>query len=130
MRLAALALAAVVACTAPGVFARGASSSHSSTHSASSSHSHSTSHSASKSSAHSKAVPGVPRDSHGKIARSPQALQKFKKSYPCPATGKTYGSCPGYVVDHVTPLKRGGADAPSNMQWQTKAAAKEKDKWE
>jgi hypothetical protein len=28
------------------------------------------------------------------------------------------------------PLKRGGADAPGNMQWQTKAAAKAKDKIE
>jgi len=36
----------------------------------------------------------------------------------------------GYVVDHITPLKRGGADSPSNMQWQTKADAKAKDKVE
>ena len=79
---------------------------------------------------HGKAALGVPRNSHGKIARSPQALQQFKKSHPCPGTGKTYGSCPGYVVDHVTPLKRGGADAPGNMQWQTKEAAREKDRWE
>jgi hypothetical protein len=28
------------------------------------------------------------------------------------------------------PLKRGGADAPSNMQWQTVEESKEKDKWE
>jgi hypothetical protein len=34
------------------------------------------------------------------------------------------------VVDHVKPLKRGGADAPSNMQWQTKADAKAKDRVE
>jgi hypothetical protein len=33
-------------------------------------------------------------------------------------------------VDHVRPLKRGGADAPNNMQWQTTQAAKEKDKTE
>ena len=78
----------------------------------------------------SRAVPGVTRDSHGKIARSPQALQHFKKSNPCPATGKTYGSCPGYTVDHVVPLKRGGSDSSSNMQWQTNAEAKQKDKWE
>lgn len=38
------------------------------------------------------------------------------------------GACPGYVIDHVTPLKRGGADSPSNMQWQTREAAKIKDK--
>lgn len=37
---------------------------------------------------------------------------------------------PGYVIDHLIPLKRGGADAPNNMQWQTKEAAKVKDKWE
>jgi len=48
----------------------------------------------------------------------------------CPATGKTYGACPGYVVDHVIALKRGGADSASNMQWQTTRAAREKDKWE
>jgi hypothetical protein len=34
------------------------------------------------------------------------------------------------VIDHVMPLKRGGADAPSNMQWQTIQAAKAKDKIE
>jgi len=50
------------------------------------------------------------------------------KSHPCPATGKTTGACKGYVIDHVVPLKRGGADAPANMQWQTTAAAKAKDK--
>ena len=52
------------------------------------------------------------------------------KSHPCPATGKTTGACKGYVIDHVVPLKRGGTDAPANMQWQTTAAAKAKDKIE
>jgi hypothetical protein len=33
-------------------------------------------------------------------------------------------------VDHINPLKRGGADAPGNMQWQTRAEAKAKDKIE
>ena len=32
------------------------------------------------------------------------------------------------MIDHVRALKHGGADAPSNMQWQTTAAAKAKDK--
>jgi hypothetical protein len=73
---------------------------------------------------------GVQRDSHGKIARSPKAKSDFKKSHPCPSTGKSSGACPGYVIDHVKPLKRGGADKPNNMQWQTKEAAKQKDKWE
>jgi len=73
---------------------------------------------------------GVARDSHGRIKRSPQARRDFQKSHPCPSTGRTSGACPGYVVDHIRPLKRGGADAPSNMQWQTVQAAKEKDKTE
>jgi len=34
------------------------------------------------------------------------------------------------VVDHVKPLKRGGVDRPWNMQWQTVAEAKAKDRVE
>ena len=76
------------------------------------------------------AVAGVKRDTSGAIARSPQAKADFKKSDPCPSTRKASEACPGYVVDHVQPLKRGGADSPANMQWQTTAAAKAKDKVE
>ena len=78
---------------------------------------------------HSKAI-GVPRDSRGHIARSAHAKNEFKKSHPCPSTGKRSGACPGYVVDHVAPLKRGGADSPGNMQWQAKKAARIKDRTE
>ena len=73
---------------------------------------------------------GVKRDEHGRIARDPHAKEAFRRSHPCPATGKTYGQCPGYVVDHLKALKRGGADDPSNMQWQTRPEAKAKDSWE
>ena len=70
------------------------------------------------------------RDSHGRIKRSESAKSTFQRLNPCPATGKNNGRCPGYVIDHIVPLKRGGQDAPSNMQWQTKAEAKAKDKVE
>jgi hypothetical protein len=53
-----------------------------------------------------------------------------ERENPCPATGATAGPCPGYVADHVVPLKRGGADDPSNMQWQTTADGKAKDRAE
>ncbi len=73
---------------------------------------------------------GTERDTHGKIKRSAFAKHEFMASHPCPVTGRTTGKCPGYVIDHVNPLACGGPDAPSNMQWQTKEAAKAKDKWE
>ncbi|WP_394416142.1 HNH endonuclease [Roseateles sp. BYS78W] len=60
--------------------------------------------------------------------RSSSAVAQFKRQHPCPANGATKGSCPGYVVDHVVPLCAGGADAMSNMQWQTIADAKAKDR--
>jgi len=68
--------------------------------------------------------------SHERIKRSAAAKNQFKRQHPCPSTGKSKGACPGYVIDHVVPLKRGGKDAPDNMQWQTKEAAKLKDRTE
>lgn len=62
--------------------------------------------------------------------RSQKAKNIFKYSHPCPSTGRTKGSCPNYIIDHIRPLACGGADSPENMQWQTKAEAKAKDKWE
>ncbi len=88
--------------------------------------SHSTAHRASN---HARAA-GVVRDNHGHITRSTRAKDEFKRGHPCPATGKSSGPCHGYVIDHVVPLKRGGPDAPGNMQWQTVEAAKAKDKVE
>lgn len=64
------------------------------------------------------------RDSHGRIQRSDWAKRIFMRM-----TGYPHGR-PGYVVDHIVPLKRGGDDMPCNMQWQTIAEAKAKDKWE
>jgi len=79
---------------------------------------------------HSTSVAGVKRDSHGHMERSSSARSSFQHSHPCPSTGKSSGSCPGYVVDRVVPLKRGGRDDPSNMPWQTVQTAKAKDTYE
>jgi hypothetical protein len=60
----------------------------------------------------------------GTIKRSAAAKHQFEVQ-----TGYSHGR-PGYVVDHIKPLACGGADAPSNMQWQTVEAAKAKDRVE
>lgn len=62
--------------------------------------------------------------------RSYSVRHAFIASHPCPSTGKSYGRCPGWIVDHVKALKHGGADASWNLQWQTRSAAKAKDRWE
>ena len=113
--LAALAVAAIAA--SPWAAARGLHSSGSSQHSADYPH-------------ETRSYAGIKRDAHGKIARDPHAKEEFRKAHACPATGKTYGACPGWVVDHIQALKHGGADDPSNMQWQAREAAKAKDRWE
>jgi hypothetical protein len=66
----------------------------------------------------------VSRDSNGRIKRSEAAKAEFERE-----TGYPHGR-PGYIVDHIKPLACGGADAPSNMQWQTVAEGKAKDKTE
>jgi hypothetical protein len=67
----------------------------------------------------------------GEIVRSRKQVNDFKRSHACPATAvASTKSCPGYVVDHIIPLACNGPDRPSNMQWQTVAEAKAKDKWE
>jgi hypothetical protein len=57
-----------------------------------------------------------------RAARSQAAKHAFEVQ-----TGYPNGR-PGYLVDHIKPLACGGLDAPSNMRWQTIAAAKAKHK--
>jgi hypothetical protein len=57
-------------------------------------------------------------------------VEAFRRAHPCPATGQTTGSCPGYVVDHKKPLCAGGPDTPENMQWQKYADSLVKDRVE
>jgi hypothetical protein len=72
----------------------------------------------------------LPMAGEAKIHRDPHARQEFKHLQPCPSTGRARGACPGYVIDHIKPLACGGSDVPANMQWQTRADAAAKDKWE
>jgi hypothetical protein len=59
-------------------------------------------------------------------ARSGAAKRQFAKVHACPSTGANKPACPGYQIDHILPLKCGGADAPHNMQWLAVTAHKEK----
>ena len=56
--------------------------------------------------------------------RSQSAKVEFKQQHPCPANDSAKRLCKGYVIDHIVPIACHGADAPSNMQWQTAADAK------
>ena len=62
--------------------------------------------------------------------RSYSVKHEFQRQHPCPSTGRPTGACPGYIKDHIRALDCGGPDAISNMQWQTVAEAKAKDRWE
>ena len=62
--------------------------------------------------------------------RSRAATAEFKRLHPCPATGQPRGHCPGWVIDHVVPICAGGPDHHGNMQRQTVADAKVKDRAE
>lgn len=74
--------------------------------------------------------PQIQRDVHGRIVRSAVTRAAFKRSHPCPSTMRSTGPCPGFIIDHVIALKRGGLDIPSNMQWQNIEDAKAKDRIE
>lgn len=71
-----------------------------------------------------KITPTTPRPTGTTIQRSEAAKRAFMKS-----TGYPHGR-PGFVIDHIVALACGGPDTPANMQWQTIAAGKAKDKVE
>ena len=68
--------------------------------------------------------------SYAADSRSFRAEVFFRLENPCPATGQTHGECKGYVIDRIIPVACGGVEESSNMQWQTLAQAREKDRWE
>ena len=68
-------------------------------------------------------------NAEARTKRSQSAKVEFKHQHPCQATVSPKGRCKGDVIDHIVPIACHGADAPSNMQWQTAADAKAKDRW-
>lgn len=62
--------------------------------------------------------------------RSRAVRRQFQIVHPCPSTGKKAGPCPGYIADHIIPLCKHGEDSVKNLQWQTVADAKAKDRIE
>lgn len=52
--------------------------------------------------------------------RSRSEIRKFVSVEACPATGVHKLPCPGWEVDHITPLCAGGEDRYWNMQWLSK----------
>jgi hypothetical protein len=70
----------------------------------------------------------LPLAAVARVDRSAAEVLAFKRSNPCPSTGERRGSCPGHVVDHIMALCAGGPDRIGNMQWQTVADGKAKDR--
>jgi hypothetical protein len=61
---------------------------------------------------------GAPaRLANGEIRRRADVLAAYKRLHPCPVTGLATGACPGFAINHVIPLAKGGCDAVSNLQW-------------
>jgi hypothetical protein len=73
---------------------------------------------------------GLAGSAEARCARSHAVRAAFQRLHPCPSTGQTVGACPGYVFDHIVPLCAGGADSVANLQYQTIAAGKIKDRAE
>jgi hypothetical protein len=65
-----------------------------------------------------------------RIKRNSSVPRQFQREHPCPSTGLQTGPCPGYIQDHIVPLRRGGADTVDNLQWEKTAEAKAKDRLE
>lgn len=78
----------------------------------------------------------VRRDDHGRIYRSRAMVRQFQHMTVCPITRLT-GRCTGMIVDHRVPLlcaktesDRLRLDHPDNMQYQTPAESRAKDRIE
>lgn len=61
-------------------------------------------------------VCSVPFQSYA-AKRSGAELRKFAGIEACPSTGLHKLPCPGWEIDHITPLCAGGEDRYWNMQW-------------
>jgi hypothetical protein len=72
----------------------------------------------------------VRRSASSAAARLSSRRPAVAREHPCPSTGRTSGACPGYRKDHIKALACGGPDAVWNLQWQTVADARAKDRWE
>ncbi len=68
------------------------------------------------------------RDTAGRPLPSLSVRDSFVAAHPCPSGGSAE-TCPGYAVDHVTPIVCGGEDEVDNLQWQTLEQAGVKKAW-
>lgn len=57
------------------------------------------------------------RNADGSIKRRADVLTAYRKIHPCPVTGLSVAACPGWQINHVIPLAKGGCDAVSNLMW-------------
>jgi hypothetical protein len=67
---------------------------------------------------HGVRLPGPQSGQHYRVNRPGQARLAFMREHPCPSTGEVTVNCPGWRVEYILALDRGGKDEPSNMRWE------------
>lgn len=55
---------------------------------------------------------------HARVDRPGEARLAFMREHPCPSTGEVTVNCPGWRVEYIVGLDRGGKDEAANMQWE------------
>jgi hypothetical protein len=76
------------------------------------------------------AISSTSRPANSAELRERKTVIEWRKTHPCPATGKATGACPGWKADHVWSLCLGGPDVPENLKWQSATESYLKDVFE
>ena len=62
----------------------------------------------------------IDRELHDRAVKTQHAKEEFATAHPCPATGATTGSCPGYVIECIAPDPADPSRCfdGANLQWR------------
>lgn len=64
------------------------------------------------------ALSAPPYPTKEEVAQKSDPQSDFRQVQPCPSTGRSTGSCPGWKITYIKPLECRGKDEPANMRWR------------